>query len=121
MSYSNPLDEKRNSHKQYLKNKSKVNKRARIRLAEVRKRNHAEMMKYLSVHPCVVCGESDPIVLEFNHIDPKTKKNSIAQLVSSNRWEKVLEEIEKCEVLCANDHKRVTAKQKRWSRAIGVL
>ena len=67
---------------------------------------------YLSTHPCVNCGESDIVVLEFNHKDATTKRNNVSMIMKTNHSLKVLiEEIEKCEVLCANCHKRATAKQ----------
>jgi len=56
-------------------------------------------------HPCVDCGESNPIVLDFDHID-KTNKKSLTFLTRSMCSLKTLEkEINKCEVRCANCHR----------------
>jgi hypothetical protein len=120
MAFTNPEDQIRYSHEQYLKYKDKVNVRARKRLKEVRLDNHEKMGVYLNAHPCVVCGEKDIVVLEFNHKNPSEKYRNIAQLTSSCRWEKILPEIEKCEVVCANCHKRITAKQRGWWKAKGA-
>lgn len=74
-------------------------------------RNKQRIQKdiYLSTHPCIDCGESDPVVLDFDHIDPATKTRSIARMLSGHvKWENILKEIEKCEVRCANCHRRRT-------------
>lgn len=76
--------------------------------------NRERLLEYLLSHPCVECGEADPIVLEFDHINPEEKEKSISALVRSRKWESVMQEIEKCQVLCANCHKRRTAKQFGW-------
>jgi hypothetical protein len=57
---------------------------------------------------CSACGESDVACLLFHHIDAQTKAASIAFAVTSG-WSKqrILEEIEKCVVLCANCHARL--------------
>lgn len=82
------------------------------------------LYEYLLNNPCVDCSESDPIVLEFDHIDPKTKCFDISKAVRSGKsWEKVLEEIVKCVVRCANCHKRRTAEQFGWykfKRSLGA-
>ena len=67
--------------------------------------------EHLSTHPCVTCGETDIVVLDFDHIDPKTKKFAICE--TSTCWlpiDDILAEIAKCQVLCANCHRRKTAK-----------
>lgn len=71
------------------------------------------ILEYLLQHPCLDCGEPDPIVLEFDHIDPSIKDGAIAILKRSS-LSKVKKEIEKCEVRCANCHRRKTAKQLGW-------
>ena len=68
---------------------------------------------YLLYHPCVVCGEDDPVVLEFDHVDRSTKDKDVSNMVV-NSIAKIKTEIEKCRVLCANCHKRHTATQLGW-------
>ena len=50
---------------------------------------------------CVQCQEDDPICLEFHHMDPLDKEVNISQCHSKR---KVLQEMEKCEVLCLKCH-----------------
>src|SRR5437016_5813554 len=75
------------------------------------KRNIRSTYENLLEHPCVDCGERDPVVLEFDHINGD-KRGNIANLTRSGRsWKKIHAEIEKCEVRCANCHRRATAKR----------
>lgn len=81
-----------------------------------RKRNRQLLYTYLEEHSCP-CGEKDPAVLEFDHIDPSTKEGHVSDLVSKGwSWDRIMVEIERCQVLCANCHKRKTAKQFGWYR-----
>lgn len=74
-----------------------------------RQRIRAQILEFLSDHPCVDCGESDPIVLEFDHIDRKDKFKDISRLIAGHySWLTVHREIIKCEVRCANCHRRKT-------------
>jgi len=66
--------------------------------------------KYLEQNPCSICGESDPRVLEFDHINPETKSNNVSELYTYSE-KKIMEEISKCRVLCANCHRRETYDQ----------
>ena len=59
------------------------------------------------------CNENDPIVLEFDHL--RDKRMNVAKLIQGGYPEKtILLEIEKCEVRCANCHRRKTAKDQGW-------
>lgn len=76
-----------------------------------------ERRKFLAAHlranPCVDCQEADPVVLEFDHQGDKT--DSLSRMVRNNvSLERLQQEIDKCEVRCANCHKRRTAKQFGW-------
>jgi len=71
------------------------------------------LYEYLLEHPCVDCGESDPVVLEFDHLRDKVRAIS-AMLTSSRRT--IEAEIAKCEVVCANCHRRRTAARGGWFR-----
>lgn len=56
---------------------------------------------------CARCGESDPACLDFHHRDPKQKLFSLAA-VSTHAWAiaKMQAEIEKCDLICANCHRK---------------
>lgn len=68
---------------------------------------------YLTAHPCVDCGESDPIVLQFDHVRG-VKVNDIRGLRRIGVGLKALmDEITKCDVRCANCHQRKTTLEQR--------
>ena len=67
-------------------------------------------------NPCVDCGEGDPVVLEFDHL--RDKRFSIGQELVRRSWRSILAEIEKCEVVCANCHRRRTARRRGSMRAV---
>jgi hypothetical protein len=73
--------------------------------------------EYLMTHPCVDCGETDPIVLQFDHVDPLTKKHNVSNLKHRSPAG-IMREIDKCVVRCANCHARITAKQFGWYATI---
>ena len=80
-----------------------------------RERNKKFLQDYLSERGCVICGEQDSVALEFDHIDLSTKHKNISEMVKNNySLNAILLEIEKCRVLCANCHRRHTAKQFGW-------
>lgn len=60
---------------------------------------------------CEICGESDLVCLDYDHINPNTKTKHVAKLVVEQASKKrILDEIAKCRILCANCHRRETAK-----------
>lgn len=91
-------------------------------LAKARKRNldkrtelKAYIESYLLKHPCVDCGESDAVVLEFDHRRDKYKE--IGSLVRDRcQLSKIKEEVKKCDVRCANCHRRKTAREFGWTK-----
>lgn len=79
--------------------------------ARHRERNFLRLLEYLRDHPCVDCSEADPIVLDFDHLPGHEKRFDISRAVSGSTrsWTAILAEIGKCEVVCANCHRRRTA------------
>lgn len=75
---------------------------------------------YKTERGCAVCGETDPVVLDLDHIDPATKYRgqmggawgglNLANL----GWKALHAELAKCQVLCANCHRRKTAREQGW-------
>lgn len=55
---------------------------------------------------CVVCGFDDIACMEFNHRDPTTKFRGVMSCTTKNR---IISEALKCDVLCANCHRKYTA------------
>ncbi len=96
----------------YRENAVARNKRLKDKLRQ-------RMLEYLSDKSCFVCGNSDRRVLEFDHLDPTLKSFGISNAITSiMKWERILVEIEKCQILCANCHKIKTAKERSWYRHI---
>ena len=96
--------QKKYNKEHYILSKGKwVNARAAAR-KEVRQRNQAVILEWLSSHPCVDCGNDDIRVLEFDHLPEHKKLNNVSNLIN-NSTEVLVAEIAKCEVRCANCHK----------------
>ena len=76
----------------------------------------AYLIDYFVEHPCLDCGETDPVVLEFDHL--RDKEFGISSGIRDRNWQAVLAEIDKCDVVCANCHRRRTAKRGGFARAV---
>lgn len=61
---------------------------------------------YLEDHPCVDCGETNKVVLDFDHFDGQKTINISHELYRGLTVEQLREEITHCEVRCANCHRK---------------
>lgn len=63
---------------------------------------------YKAEFGCRNCPEDDPVALDFHHRDPTTKIFTIGSKAIANKYsvERLMEEIEKCDILCANCHRK---------------
>ena len=86
-----------------------------------RELNRRNVLSYLASHPCIDCGTTDPVVLEFDHRDPSTKFTEVGRMISSKRWPRVMAEIQKCDVRCINCHRRKTARDFGWAKFAGSV
>lgn len=92
--------------KDYYKNKAKESK------GKV-KEQFEELKKTLS---CKTCGESHPATLDFHHKNPEEKEIIISRAVGRNwGWNSLKKEIDKCDVLCANCHRKLHYEEKMAS------
>jgi hypothetical protein len=65
---------------------------------------------------CTDCGyRAHPAALDFDHLPGSEKRHPVAWLISRNRLEDALAEIEKCEVVCANCHRVRTATRQQYT------
>lgn len=76
-------------------------------------RNYA--YNHLKNNPCIDCGESRVACLQFDHLDPSTKKYNIGHAIKNRVAIKTLQdEIDKCVIRCANCHAIRTAYDQGW-------
>jgi hypothetical protein len=107
--------------------KNHYNKNKQYYLDKTQKRNNTLMVEiqnyiksYLQDNHCVDCGESDIVVLEFDHNRGQFDKIMAVSSLIRTRYPfvKIKEEIKTCEVRCANCHRRKTAKEFSWFRNV---
>lgn len=116
MAYKDPDDPRARAsrRKHYNANKESYIQRAKQQTQEMRA--HVDEVKST---PCTDCGESyPPWVMDLDHRDPEDKVADVSKLTSSGNWAKLLAEIEKCDVVCANCHRQRT--HDRHTDNIGV-
>ena len=96
-------------HRHYVKNRQRYVDQAREQKRRLTRERMAYLFEYFTAHPCRDCGETDPIVLEFDHL--RDKAFNIGEALPYRNWESILAEITKCDVVCANCHKRRTVRR----------
>jgi hypothetical protein len=104
----------------YLANRARYVAKAQINAARCRREVRARIFSYLKTHPCVDCREADPRCLDFDHVRGK-KTADVSRMVSQGCcWKSIEREIAKCEVRCANCHRKRTAerRKRRGSRSV---
>jgi hypothetical protein len=76
------------------------------------KRNYKKLREVLDGYkqsPCHDCGRSyPPYVMDFHHRDRKTKIAKVSAMVYKGSLKLLLEEISKCDLVCANCHRERT-------------
>ncbi len=96
----------------YKNNKDIYIKRARERQLKINEINAETVFDFLQDKKCEHCGISDILVLEFHHRNKNEKYANISHLmINGGPINKVLEEMEKCDILCANCHRIETHKE----------
>ncbi len=98
----------------YRSNSATHNRRRMENAKRHRDRNRRNLYEFLQSKKCIDCGESDACVLDFDHVRG-VKAANIGDLVTRPAaWQRILREIEKCEIRCANCHRRKTARDFKW-------
>jgi len=81
--------------------------------ARVQRRREYLRSRFFAVRAaskCADCGEADPVVLDFDHRPSEEKLTEVTVLVHNGySWAVIAREIAKCDVVCANCHRRRTA------------
>ena len=93
------------SRQYYQENKEKHKVATSKRRRRIIDENRQKLKRILENSECTDCGIKNILVLEFDHIRGK-KRDCVTRLLGSGcSWEVILEEIEKCDVVCANCHR----------------
>jgi hypothetical protein len=100
----------------YAANRESYIANARDRKRTLVEERASQLLAFFGDQPCVDCGERDPLVLEFDHVADKSF--NISKGIRDRAWHSVLDEIGKCEVVCANCHRRRTALRGGFARAV---
>jgi hypothetical protein len=100
----------------YAVNRERYIEAAVRRRAALAAERAAYLVEYFATRPCVDCGETDPVVLEFDHLGDKSF--NIAKGLRDRSWDALIDEIAKCDVVCANCDRRRTAIRGGFARAV---
>lgn len=91
----------------YKENKEKYIARAKLRKIRQRKLLREYIDGYKSERGCSRCDESHIACLDFHHIIPSDKNHAVSQMICLDRsLDDVKLEMSRCEVLCANCHRK---------------
>ena len=84
--------------------------------ARSREKKREYLWNHKKNNPCVDCGQTNPIVLQLDHVIGN-KVSGVADMCNGSfSFKKFVNEINKCEVRCANCHMIKTAKDQEWYR-----
>jgi hypothetical protein len=99
----------------YYESRSESHRQKTLEQKQLRREKARDYIwNYLSNHPCVDCGETDPLLLEFDHVRGK-KKVAVSQMVGQGySIEAIQEEIAKCDVRCVSCHRKRTFDDRGW-------
>jgi hypothetical protein len=86
-------------HNNYLKDP----KKHKIKKDLNRKRIEEWFKNYKQTLKCKKCGDKRWYILQFHHLDPKTKEKNVSDMLRYS-ISKIINEINKCVPLCSNCH-----------------
>lgn len=114
MPYKDKEKQKEAQRQHYRDNKDKyasANRRARDK--------KFKLLQEIKKNPCTDCGNKyNPWIMQFDHV-ADDKVADIRWLMRYRSWQAVLDEIHKCELVCANCHAERTYQRFIQSGQIG--
>ena len=106
-------DKRREYQKEYMRKWYEKNKAKHISYVRNRDKKIKDWLKdYKSSLSCEKCGENHPACLDFHHINPNEKSFALGRVDKFLSIKLLQNEIAKCEVLCANCHRKEHYNQK---------
>ena len=81
-------------------------------------RDPARLLDELRDRPCADCGGRFPsCAMDFDHRDPSSKRSAVTQMIGRSGTARILEEVEKCDIVCANCHRLRTFRRRSGESA----
>lgn len=120
MPYANSEDQRSYAKDHYLSNKELYKKRARENTQRYIERNRVYVNSLKEKSGCTDCLVKFPhYQLDFDHLSGFEKYKDVSRLVNSGcSIKKLDEEIRKCQVVCANCHRKRTWERKEDNGSI---
>lgn len=84
-------------------------RRRAVEAQQRRYRRKREIVNEAKQGGCLVCGETEASCLDFHHRDPTTRLFTLGSNIMSRSEAAIRAEIAKCDVLCANCHRKLHA------------
>ena len=87
-------------------------------------KNHRKLTKerifYVMGEKCSLCGLKDKCldIYDFHHLNPEEKDFTISQGLYNNAWSKLVKELKKGTLLCANCHRKVHSNFEEYSKLL---
>lgn len=76
-------------------------------------RAQARLLDRLRDRPCGDCGGSFPsCAMDFDHRDPTEKRYTVTRMIGRAGTARILEEVAKCDIVCANCHRLRTFRRR---------
>lgn len=107
--YNKPRIWCKKCQREYSKNHYYANKEKHLTRRKVNKQRERKIkldaIRTLKNQPCQDCNKTYPYyVMQFDHRDPLTKSFTISDSIDAQSLSRLKEEIQKCDVVCANCH-----------------
>ncbi len=76
-------------------------------------RAQARSLERLERQPCADCGQRFPShAMDFDHRDPRTKRYTISRMIGRTGTARIMAEVAKCDIVCANCHRDRTLRRR---------
>lgn len=77
------------------------------------------ILRQAKSRPCADCGERFPyFVMDFDHREGEHKEKEVGLLIATLSMRRLLDEIEKCDVVCSNCHRVRTFNRGQYSSGV---
>jgi 5-methylcytosine-specific restriction endonuclease McrA len=83
-------------------------KKCRRQINKIFRRKQIQILHELKSNGCSICGYNTyPGALDFHHVNPKDKKFTLSAQAMNRKTERVINELNKCILLCKNCHAEI--------------